>query len=167
MSQALERIEVPTVLPPGVTRKQWRLAALLPQCETAAEALRLAGYSATTVRNNGYRQVALGGVKRATEALAARQADRAKGLIGKGHELINGADSKELADRDKFMLGLAFVKQGHEIGENIETTGAASEWKLRLQRCAMLAFRFGAAAQRSRPQDVVVAPLHNPKSRKK
>ena len=159
-SQELAVIDVPTIRPPGVTKRQWRLAALLPRCETAAEALRLAGYSAKTIDRNGGRQVALGGVRRATEAIARQQADSARGLLGVAKRAMakGDADVAELEPRDRLAFGLKAYELAHQIGENVEQAGNAEAWRQRLRRACRLMARLTEARLRRAPQDVGLSP---------
>ena len=151
MSEALAVIDTPTILPKGVTRRQWRLAALLPRCETAAEALRLAGYSANTINGNPGRQVGLVGVRRATEEIARRQADTARGLDSLSNRALSlGADKlHELDARELLSFGLNGKKVAAEIGENIEATGSGDAWKQRLRRACRLMARLTEARLRA------------------
>ena len=153
MSQARAVIDVPTVLPKGVTKRQWRLAALLPSCETAAEALRLAGYSPATVRNNGYRQVALGGVKRATLAIQESQADKARGLLAVGKLALStvSEDLKSLEPRDRIAAGFKAHELASTLGENLELSGSAGAWKHRLMRACRLTAHLTALRLASPP----------------
>ncbi len=149
MSEALAIIQatpMPARRPNGVTARQWRLAALYPRCETAYEALIAAGYSTTTAKARASKTLDAIGVKRATDIQNGSQLDRARGLVGLGQELIASANRDELADRDKIVLGLAAVKQGHEIGESVEASGSGSAWKQRQRRAIRLALRMGYAA---------------------
>ncbi len=161
MSEALAVIDA-IPLPKGVTKRQMRLAALLPRCETAAEALRLAGYSEVTIRNNGYRQVALGGVKRASEAIANSQLDKARGLMGLADAALadRSALLEQLDARDRIQTGLAAIKLAHEIGETVQQVGDGETWRARLRRGLRLAMHLGYVAGR-RTQDVVLSPTHN------
>lgn len=144
---SLATIDVPAIRPPGVTKRQWRLAALLPRCETAAEALRQAGYSANSIDRNGRPLVGTVGVRRATEALAAQQADRARGLIGAGKTALAAvdADVKELEPRDRLAFGLKAYELGHQLGENIEQHGDGDAWKRRLRRACLMMERLTEA----------------------
>jgi len=146
MSEALAIIDVDSVeRPKGVTKRQMRLAALLPRCETAAEALRLAGYSQNTINGNPGRQVGLVGVKRARAAIQESQADRARGLLAVGHAALATStdDLKELAPRDRIAAGFKAVELAHALGENVEATGDARGWKYRQRRAIALAYYLG------------------------
>ena len=148
MNEALTVIDVPAIRPPGVTKRQWRLAALLPRCETAAEALRLAGYSESTIRNNGYRQVALGGVKRASVSIQAQQLDSARGLVGLANKaLTQGAASMdELDAQEKLGFGLKAMELAHQLGEHVQDRGDGDRHRYRLRRAISLAYHFGMLA---------------------
>ncbi len=148
MSEALaiKTITATVIRPPGVTKRQMRLAALLPRCETAYEALKRAGYENSTALGAARRISDSLGVKLATKAIEATGLDKARGLVALGQELIASANRDELADRDKIVLGLAAVKQGHEIGESVEASGSGSAWKQRQRRAIRLALRMGYAA---------------------
>ncbi len=158
-SQALQVIDVPAELPKGVTKRQWRLAALLPRCETAAEAMRLAGYGPQTIDKQSRHQSGTVGVRRAREAQQQQLADKARGLIGVGTSgLVDAkADLMALDPRDRLAASLKFIEVGHSIGENVEATGDASAWKHRQRRAIRLALHLGFVAGR-RTQDVVLSP---------
>ncbi len=145
MSEALAVIDVPAVLPKGVTRRQWRLALLLPRAESAAQALRQAGYSASTINGKPGRQTGLVGVKRATEAIAALQADRARGLLAAGNAALSTVteDLKQLDPRDRLAAGIKFIETAHAIGENVTQEGNADAWRSRQRRAMRLAYRMG------------------------
>lgn len=164
MSESLAIIEG-IKLPKGVTKRQMRLAALLPRCETAAEAMRLAGYSEVTIRNNGYRQVALGGVKRATLEIERTRVDSARGLMAVGHAALasNVDDLKDLQPRDRLAAGFKAIELAHQLGENIEQTGSGDAWKMRIRRACRLMARLTEARllATASTQDVVLSPTHN------
>ena len=159
MSEALQVIDVPAIRPPGVTKRQWRLAALLPRCETAAEALRLAGYAPSTINGKSGRQSALVGVRRAQAAIEASQADRARGLLGFGEQALADKDAlfADMNGAARATIGLQAIKLAHEIGENIEQRGNGEAWKLRLRRACRLMARL-TEARLLRPLDVVLSP---------
>lgn len=158
MSQALEVIDVPTIRPPGVTKRQWRLAALLPRCITAAEAMRQAGYAPQTIDKMSRPILGTIGVKRAIEAQQKSKADSARGLLGVGNAALASvaADLQQLEPRDRIGVGLKATELAHQIGENIEQTGSSEAWKQRQRRAIRLAYRFGMNAAR-RTRDVVEA----------
>lgn len=70
-------IEQPPKRPPGVTAKQWRLAAIYPRAETAYQALVEAGYSVKTAQKNACHQLGTVGVQRAFAVQAEARRDRA------------------------------------------------------------------------------------------
>ena len=159
MNEALTVIDVPAIRPPGVTKRQWRLAALLPRCETAAEALRLAGYSESTIRNNGYRQVALGGVKRASVSIQAQQLDSARGLVGMANKALTqgAARMDELDAQEKLGFGLKAMELAHQLGEHVQDRGDGDRHKYRQHRTARIAYYLGILAGRA-PQHLVLSP---------
>lgn len=146
--------------PPGVTPKQWRRAQLLGACETAYEECLRAGYAPQTARKQTSRLSAAVGVRRAQEALASTQADRARGLIGAGKKALEAvdADVKDLDPRDRLAFGLKAYELGHQLGENVEVSGSADAWQQRLRRAIRLAYRFGLNKGRALPD--VVSPPH-------
>jgi len=153
MSQALQAIDKLPPLPPKVTKRQMRLAALLPRCETAAEAMRLAGYSAQTIDKQSRSTTGSIGVRRAEEAIAAEQADKARGLVAFGIKgLANSeADLAALEPRDRFAVSFKAIELGHAVGENVTASGSGTEWERRLRRAIRLAYRFGYNAGRIPP----------------
>ena len=145
MSEQLAVIDVPAIRPPGVTPRQWRLAALLPRCESAAEAMRQAGYALVTVDRNGRRAVGSAGVQRAKDAQDAALRDKARGINSLAAKAFGLAEDrlKELEVRDLLSFGLNGVKVASEIGESVVATGSGTDWKIRLRRAMRLAYRFG------------------------
>ena len=158
MSEALAIVDQ-VQRPKGVTKRQMRLAALLPRCETAAEALRLAGYSEATIRNNGYRQVALGGVKRASVSIQTHQRDSARGLVGMANKALTQGAAKmdELDTQEKLGFGLKAMELAHALGEHVTETGDGDRHKYRQHRTARIAYYMGILAGRS-PQHLVLSP---------
>lgn len=159
MSEALTVIDVPDTLPIGVTKRQWRLAALLPRCETAAEALRLAGYAPKTIDRMSRPTLGTLGVRRAREAQQLIRADSARGLAATArlaHKEI-ASDLNELEPRDRIAAGFKAYELAASLGENIEQDGSGEAWKLRLRRAIRLAYHFGRVAG-SRAQHVVLSP---------
>ena len=77
MNEAIQHVDMPDVLPTGVTKRQWRLAALRPRVETAYAALIAAGYSHSTATQNAKSQLETVGVQRAREAQALARLDSA------------------------------------------------------------------------------------------
>ncbi len=139
-SQALVTIDVPTIRPPGVTKRQWRLAALLPRAETAYQAMIEAGYAPATARKQSGRQSGLVGVKRASDELSRLQADTARSLDALSNRaLALGAEKlSELDTRDLLSFGLNGKKTAAEIGENVVQSGDGDAWKSRLRRACRL-----------------------------
>ncbi len=115
-------------MPKGITRRQWRLAALLPRCETAAEAMRQAGYSLSTIDGKSRRSSGSVGVQRATDAMANRQADTARGLLGVGTAALATVtqDLQQLDPAQRIGVGLKATELAHQLGENIEQQVARS-----------------------------------------
>lgn len=156
MSQALS-VEVLPPLPKGVTKKQMRLAALLPRAESAYQALIQAGYRPATARSDALTIREAPGVKRAAEAIAASQADRARGIVGKGVAALESANISDLTSLEKLQFGLKAVEVGHNLGENLERAGSADAWKQRLRRACRLMARLTELRLRA-TQDVVFPP---------
>ena len=161
MSEALAIVDQ-LQRPKGVTKRQMRLAALLPRCETAAEALRLAGYSEATIRNNGYRQVSLGGVKRARTAIDTSLSDSARGFAGASRLALKTAkeDIAALEPRDRIAAAVKFAEVANTLGEHVQDRGDGDRHRYRMRRAIALAYHFGCVATR-RAQDVVLSPSHN------
>jgi hypothetical protein len=164
MSEALATIEVPTVRPPGVTPKQWRLAAIYPRAENAYQALIAAGYKPSTALAKARRTSESVGVKRATEALQVQQRDRAgeaRGLAGIGKLALTDA-KKDLADlepRDRIAAGFKAYELAASLGENIEATGDGDAWKQRLRRaCRLMARLTEARLRRPQHMDINASP---------
>ena len=158
MSEALTVIDA-MPLPKGVTKRQMRLAALLPRCETAADALRQAGYSEVTIRANGYRQVALGGVKRARAAIEASQLDSARGFAGASRLALKTAkeDIAALEPRDRIAAAVKFAEVANALGEHVQQEGSGDRHKYRQRRTARIAYYMGILAGRA-PQHLVLSP---------
>ena len=143
MSQALEVVDVPTDRPAGVTKRQWRLAALLPRCETAYQAMIQAGYAPSTARKNSARQTALVGRKRAEVEIQRQQADSARGLMAVGNAALasNAADLKDLEPRDRLAAGFKAIELAHQLGESVQQEGSGDQWRMRLRRACRLMAR--------------------------
>ena len=164
MGQALEvyvngqTIEVPK----GCSANQVRLAALTLRFDENTlswyDMMLQAGYTRTTALASAKRAFESAGVQRALTVLKKGQADSARGLINMGHGLLASANHDELSDRDKVFLGLAAVKQGHEVGESIEPEGNAGRWYQRQRRGLRLAYHFGSVATRR----AIEAETHKP-----
>lgn len=156
---ALAVIETPAVLPKGVTRRQWRLAALLPRCETAAEAMRQAGYAFNTIDRNSRPILGTRGTRRAIEVQALSLSDRARGLVGASNRALAGVedDVKALEPRDRLAFGLKAVELAHQLGENVEQSGSGDDWKHRVRRACRLMAKLTEARLRRLP-DVVHSP---------
>jgi hypothetical protein len=138
-----DTIETPALLPTGVTRRQWRLAALLPRCESAWEALQKAGYSLKTARASALRTRESAGVKLATEALEKRRADSARGLAGMAQRALAAGAEKldDLGTQEKLGFGLKAMELAHTLGENLEAHGDGDAWKRRVARACLLMAR--------------------------
>jgi len=151
MSEALAIVDVPAILPAGVTRRQFRLAALLPRCETAYEALVKAGYSPKTARSDPRDIRERTGVVRATAAIEARQRDRASGIKAKTFDEIEARiDSKEASD----VLLLGALKTTHEIEQSLGDQSGEPElprawWDRWKKRNLRRAFELGRRSARS------------------
>ena len=161
MSEVLAIIEsIPR--PPGVTKRQMRLAALLPRCETAYEALIKAGYKTSTALDGARRTSESIGVKRASVSIQAHQRDSARGLAALGaRALKNGGDDlDQLEPRDRLAAGFKAYELAHNLGEHTTETGDGDRHRYRMRRAIALAYHFGCVATR-RAQDVVLSPTHN------
>ena len=83
MGQTLElNVKTPAIMPKGITRRQWRLASLLPQCETAYEALVKAGYSPKNADKNGRPILGTLGLQRAIVTQTQAKLDSARSING-------------------------------------------------------------------------------------
>lgn len=140
---AVLRLAEQTPRPKGVTKRQMRLAALLPRCETAAEAMRKAGYPEVTIDGKSGRQTGLVGVKKATIALQLRQADSARGLMSFGIKGLASADAdlQQLDPRDRFAVSFKAIELGNTLGENLEIAGDGQRWDQRVRRACLLMAR--------------------------
>jgi hypothetical protein len=158
MSEALAIIEsIPR--PPGVTKRQMRLAALLPRCETAYEALIKAGYKTSTALDGARRTSESIGVKRASVSIQIHQRDSARGLAALGaRALKNGGDDlDQLEPRDRLAAGFKAYELAHNLGEHVAETGDGDRHKYRQHRTARIAYYMGILAGRS-PQHLVLSP---------
>lgn len=129
--------------PKGVTKRQMRLAALLPRCETAAEALRQAGYALKTIDRNPTITVGSIGVKRAEMLIQQSRMDRARGFIGASQLALQSVkeDIDALEPRDRLAAAVKFAETAHQLGENIEQRGDGATWKQRIRRACRLMAR--------------------------
>ncbi len=157
-------------IPKGCTPRQVALAERMlrfdPTRETLAEAALDAGYAPETARNQTARLTEAVGFRRASEAVAKRQMDRARGLIGTGTAALSDAPElfKQMDPPYRIKLGMEMIKLGHELGENIEQRGEGTDWRRYARRLVVLAFRRGyrcCQLGRSLPQDVVLSPPKN------
>ena len=158
MNEALAIIEsIPR--PPGVTKRQMRLAALLPRCETAYEALIKAGYKTSTALDGARRTSESIGVKRASVSIQTHQRDSARGLAALGaRALKNGGDDlDQLEPRDRLAAGFKAYELAHNLGEHTTETGDGDRHKYRQHRTARIAYYMGILAGRS-PQHLVLSP---------
>lgn len=137
-------------IPVGSTPRQVRLAELAlqfdPEVQTLSGICEQAGYAKSTAVAMARRTLNAVGVNRASTAIQATRADKARDLTTVGIGLISSADKNEISDRDKIALGAALVKTGHEIGETVEQRGEGSGWKQRISRAVLLAYRLGFLA---------------------
>ena len=161
MSEALAIIDA-MPRPPGVTRRQMRLAALLPRCETAMEALIKAGYTPKSADKNGARTKGAEGVKLASVSIQTQQRDSARGLAALGaRALRNGGDDlDQLEPRDRLAAGFKAYELAHNLGEHVAETGDGDRHRYRLRRAIALAYHFGRVAA-ERAQHLVLSPAHN------
>ena len=158
MSEVLAIIEsIPR--PPGVTKRQMRLAALLPRCETAYEALIKAGYKTSTALDGARRTSESIGVKRASVSIQTHQRDSVRGLAALGaRALKNGGDDLDQLDpRDRLAAGFKAYELAHNLGEHTTKTGDGDRHKYRQHRTARIAYYMGILAGRS-PQHMVLSP---------
>ena len=161
MSEALAIVDQ-VERPKGVTKRQMRLAALLPRCETAYDALLKAGYSPKTARGLPGRIIAGIGTGLATVAIQSQQRDSARGLVGMANKALTqgAARMDELDTQEKLGFGLKAMELAHALGEHVIETGDGDRHRYRMRRAIALAYHFGRVAA-SRPQDVVLSPSHN------
>ena len=148
MNEALAIIDVPTIRPPGVTKRQWRLAALLPRCETAAEALRRAGYAPQTIDKCSRPILGTLGVKRATAAIEASLSDSARGFAGASRLALKTAkeDIAALEPRDRIAAAVKFAEVANTLGEHVQDRGDGDRHRYRMRRAIALAYHFGLLA---------------------
>ena len=161
MSEALAIIDaIPR--PPGVTRRQMRLAALLPRAESAYRAMLDAGYKPATALSSALRTRESAGVKTASVSIQTHQRDSARGLAALGaRALKNGGDDLDQLDpRDRLAAGFKAYELAHNLGEHTTETGDGDRHRYRLRRAIALAYHFGCVATR-KAQDVVLSPSHN------
>jgi len=136
-----------------------RLAALLPRCETAYEALIKAGYKTSTALDGARRTSESIGVKRASVSIQTHQRDSARGLAALGaRALKNGGDDlDQLEPRDRLAAGFKAYELAHNLGEHVAETGDGDRHKYRQHRTARIAYYMGILAGRS-PQHLVLSP---------
>jgi len=161
MSEALAIVDQ-VERPKGVTPRQLRLAALLPRCESAYQAMVQAGYTPLSARKNGTRTRLSEGVKTASVSIQTHQRDSARGLAALGaRALKNGGDDLDQLDpRDRLAAGFKAYELAHNLGEHTTETGDGDRHRYRMRRAIALAYHFGCVATR-RAQDVVLSPSHN------
>ena len=84
MSEAaqLPDFPVPGHRPPGITARQWRLAAIYPRCKTAYEACVLAGYKPSGVNGNAHTYIVSKGTQLARAYQDATKLDSARSING-------------------------------------------------------------------------------------
>jgi len=134
--------------PKGVTKRQMRLAALLPRCETAYDAMLKAGYAPLSARNQTSRTTGSVGVKTASVSIQTHQRDSARGLAALGaRALKNGGDDLDQLDpRDRLAAGFKAYELAHNLGEHVAETGDGDRHRYRLRRAISLAYHFGMLA---------------------
>ena len=148
MSEALQVIEQPLSRPPGVTPRQWRLAALKDRCDSAYDACIQAGYKPSVALTKARRTSEAVGVRRAMEAQANGRADSARGLVGIGKLALESAprDLKELEPRDRIAAGFKAYELAANLGENLEVSGDADQHRARIRKAIRRGFRAGFAS---------------------
>ena len=158
MSEALAIVDQ-VERPKGVTPRQLRLAALLPRCESAYQAMVQAGYTPLSARKNGTRTRLSEGVKTASVSIQTHQRDSARGLAALGaRALKNGGDDLDQLDpRDRLAAGFKAYELAHNLGEHTTETGDGDRHKYRQHRTARIAYYMGILAGRS-PQHLVLSP---------
>jgi len=117
-----------------------------PEVDTLSGICEQAGYAKSTAVAMARRTLSAVGVERATLAIQATRADKARDLTSTGVGLINAADHTQISDRDKLHLGAMLVKTGSEIGETVEQRGEGSGWKQRISRAVLFGYRLGFLA---------------------
>ena len=147
MSEALAIIDaIPR--PPGVTRRQMRLAALLPRAESAYRAMLDAGYKPATALSSALRTRESAGVKIASVSIQAQQLDSARGLVGMANKALTqgAARMDELDAQEKLGFGLKAMELAHQLGEHVQDRGDGDRHRYRLRRAISLAYHFGMLA---------------------
>ena len=147
---ALANVPIPDIAlrPPGVTPRQWRLAALYPRASSAYEALIAAGYTPVTALASASRALGSAGVQRAMRVQFDTRADSARTLDGLGSRaLAKGAETLDnLETRELLAFGLQAKKTAFELGESVEERGDAAAARLRRRRGLAKAYVLGAKA---------------------
>jgi hypothetical protein len=158
MSEALAIVDQ-LQRPKGVTKRQMRLAALLPRCETAYDAMLKAGYAPLSARNQTSRTTGSVGVKTASVSIQTHQRDSARGLAALGaRALKNGGDDlDQLEPRDRLAAGFKAYELAHNLGEHTTEIGDGDRHKYRQHRTARIAYYMGILAGRA-PQHMVLSP---------
>ena len=147
MSEALAIIDaIPR--PPGVTRRQMRLAALLPRAESAYRAMLDAGYKPATALSSALRTREAAGVKIASVSIQTQQLDSARGLVGMANKALTqgAARMDELDAQEKLGFGLKAMELAHQLGEHVQDRGDGDRHRYRLRRAISLAYHFGMLA---------------------
>ena len=145
MSEALVLIPPPIPLPPGVTRRQWKLAQLYPKAETAYEALVQAGYAPVTAIKAPGRVAGAIGVQRATAALVERQRDSASSIKKAVVPKVAAHVKDGMALQDALAVWATSSKIEAEYPDSgAETVGDAELEAIKLIRRRMVQFAFAA-----------------------
>ena len=139
-----------------------RLAALLPRCESAWEALEKAGYSLKTARSSALRTRESAGVRRATEVLERREEakrDKARAVYARAGDLVS--DRLDSA-RDEIVLA-AWKTSADILASGVGTDDTQREWntpswyRAQLRRAFLRVWKLGFNAGCA-TQDVVLSP---------
>ena len=127
MSEAVQPPDFPSPgkRPPGITARQWRLAAVYPRCKTAYEACVLAGYKPSGVNGNAHTYIVSKGTQLAKAYQDATKLDSARS--------INGITAAKLRQRiqddsasDQLILG-AYKITGEAIVAGVDDVETVSE----------------------------------------
>lgn len=159
------------MLPPGVTKRQWRLAAIYPRAESAYQALIQAGYKPVTALASAKRSLGSVGVQRAAEAIEARETgkrDKARAHYERAGDILGDRlDSM----RDEVVLA-TWKTSADILASGIGDTQTQREfntpqwYRAQTRRALERAWKLGFVAG-SRPQQVVLSPPPVAKRRKK
>jgi hypothetical protein len=130
-----------------------------PKVDTLKQCALDAGYAPETAENQTARLTEAVGFRRAQEAIAAKQLDSARGIMGLSRRALERGAAKldELEAREQLAIGLKAAEIAANLGENLEVSGDADRWKQRLRRACRLMARLTESRLR-KPQDVALSP---------